>query len=69
MPFLHAIPWLLVYNVVFVLPMLVISLAVYGGFAAIKDIEDWRQRNMRKLHLVAGVILGVIGVLIVSGIL
>jgi hypothetical protein len=69
MPFLHAIPWLLVYNVVFVLPMLVISLAVYSGFAAIKDIEDWRQRNMRKLHLVAGAILGVIGVLVVSGIL
>lgn len=65
----YAIPWLVLYNIVFILPMMIITLAVYGGFAAIKNIEEWRQKNIRKLHLVAGVILCAVGAAIVGGLI
>jgi glutaredoxin len=65
----RAIPWLLLYNVVFILPMLIIVLVIYAGFAAIKDIEAWRERNIRKLHLVAGSILSLVGLIIVFGLI
>jgi hypothetical protein len=47
--------------------MLIITFMVYGGFAAIKNIEEWRQRHIRTLHLFAGVILCGIGGAIVAG--
>ncbi len=63
----YAIPWLVLYNIVFILPMLIITLVVYGGFAAIKNIEEWRLKNTRKLHLVAGIILCAVGAAIAGG--
>jgi cytochrome c biogenesis protein CcdA len=65
----QALGWLIIYNIVFILPMLVITLMVYGGFAAIKNIEQWRQRHIKTLHLFAGVILCGIGCAIVAGVI
>ena len=67
--FWAAVPWLVLYNVVFVAPMLIIAFLIYLGFASIKNIEAWRQRNLRRLHLVAGVVLLLVGAGLVSGIL
>ena len=66
-PLGYALGWLLVYNAVFILPMLTITFVVYGGFGAITNIEEWRQNHLRTLHLVAGVILCGIGAAIVAG--
>ena len=63
------IPWLLYYNIIFVLPMLAITAIVYGGYAGVEKIGGWRQRNIGYLHLVAGIILVVLGALILSGML
>jgi cytochrome c biogenesis protein CcdA len=63
-----AMPWLVLYNLVFVLPMLIIALLIYLGFASIKNIEAWRQRNLRRLHLVAGIVLLVVGAGLVAGV-
>jgi len=51
------LPWLLIYNFIFVLPMIVVTVACYVGFATIENVSSWRDKNIRYLHLVAGLII------------
>jgi cytochrome c biogenesis protein CcdA len=64
---MKALPWLAYYNFLFVAPMIVITLIVYGGFTAVEEVSGWRERNIRRLHLVAGVILVALGIAMVAG--
>ena len=61
---LGALPWLLYYNLVFVLPMLIIVGIVYFGFAKIDDVTGWKDKHVRALHLVAGILLFLVGLAI-----
>ncbi len=65
--FLTALPWLLYYNILFVLPMIGITLAVYFGFAKIQDVSGWKDRNIKWLHLIAGILLFVVGLSLLMG--
>lgn len=52
---------LVLYNLIFVSPMIAITLAVsYFGVKAGK-LEGWRQNNLKLLHFIAGVIMTIIG--------
>ena len=51
---------LVMYNFIFVLPMIVITLAMYFGLKA-GMVEQWRQKNISLLHGIAGVIMLIIG--------
>lgn len=53
--------WLLLYNAIFVLPMIAITGAVYLGWTTAEALEQWRTRSLRVLHLVAGVVLLLLG--------
>jgi cytochrome c biogenesis protein CcdA/glutaredoxin len=53
---------LLLYNFIFVLPMIIITLAVYFGFTTVEKAEEWRQGKLKHLHLIAGVILVLLGI-------
>lgn len=64
-----ALPWLLLYNLIFILPMIIITLVVYWGFTTVDNVYGWREKNIRILHLVAGIILVVIGVLLLFGLI
>ena len=64
-----ALPWLLYYNVLFVLPMLVIVGIVYYGFAKVDEVSGWKDRNIRILHLVAGILLFLVGVGLLAGVI
>lgn len=56
--------WYLVfYNVIFVLPLIIMTLLIYAGFSPDKA-EEIRQRRLKIIHLVAGIILLVMGVVI-----
>ncbi|MFA7209771.1 MAG: cytochrome c biogenesis protein [Parcubacteria group bacterium] len=55
---------LAIYNLIFILPMVVITIGMYFGIRA-KRLEGWRQRNIRLLHLVAGAIMLFIGVYLI----
>lgn len=57
---MKAVSLLLLYNLVFVLPMIIITLAMYFGVRA-KNLEEFRQRNIKVLHLIAGAIMLFIG--------
>jgi len=43
--FLGALPWLIYYNFLFVIPMLVIVGLVYFGFSRIEDVSGWKERH------------------------
>jgi len=56
------IPTLLFYNVVFIIPLILIVFAVYFGVSSIEKAEAWKEKNLRALHLVAGIIMIALGI-------
>jgi len=66
---LAALPYLLVYMCIFISPMLVITLITYFGFMAVEDISGWREKNIKRLHWVAGLIMLGIGLAMVFGLI
>ena len=67
--FMSAMPWLVIYNAVFISPMLGITLAIYAGVSRVEDVSGWKDRNIRYLHLVSGVIILLLGAGMVLGLL
>ena len=55
--------WLVYYNLLFILPMLVITLLVYFSFTSIEKAAAFREKNVRRLHLIAGILLVLVGVI------
>ncbi|MBD3313828.1 hypothetical protein GF345_05280 [Candidatus Woesearchaeota archaeon] len=53
---------LLLYNLIFILPMLIITFAIYFGFTTTEKAEEWRQRKLKTLHLIAGIIILLLGI-------
>ncbi len=58
----YAILLLLLYNLVFILPMLLITIAISFGFTTTEKAELWRTRKLRVLHLIAGIIILLLGI-------
>jgi cytochrome c biogenesis protein CcdA/glutaredoxin len=56
----RALVYLVLYNVIFVAPMVLITLAVYRGYDPQKA-EAARQKQLRILHLVAGLVMMALG--------
>ncbi|KKP66127.1 MAG: Cytochrome c biogenesis protein, partial [candidate division WS6 bacterium GW2011_GWE1_34_7] len=65
--FMDALPSLLLYNFIFVLPMIAVTLLVYIGSKKAEDVKDWKEKNVKYMHLVAGILLLAIGILMVLG--
>lgn len=65
--FFKAILWLLYYNLIFVLPMIIITLIVYFGFKKVDEVSGWKERNIKILHLIAGVLLFLVGLAMLFG--
>lgn len=57
-----AMLWLLLYNAIFILPMVLITAAVYRGWTSAEKVEAWRTGRVRILHLIAGIVLLLLGV-------
>jgi len=64
---LGALPWLLYYNLLFVLPMLIIVGVVYYGFTKVDEVSGWKERNIKILHLIAGILLFFVGFALLMG--
>lgn len=65
--YVTALPLLLYYNVIFVLPLIVIIALAYSGFA-MKRLEGWRQEHRGAMRLVIGLFLLAIGIWIITAI-
>ncbi len=63
-----AVPLLLLYNLIFVSPMIVITVAVAKGMTTTKKAEDWRQGKLRILHLIAGIIILGLGIVMLGSV-
>ena len=53
----YAMAMLALYNLIFVTPMILISLAIYFGFTTAEKTEEWRRSRIDLMHLIAGVLL------------
>ena len=60
MTFGEGVAFLALYNLIFILPLLVVIALVYRGLP-VSDAEEWRTRNMRRLRLVSGIVLVMTG--------
>lgn len=52
--------YLVLYNIIFVLPLILISYFVYSG-ARVEVVNDWVQRNKRFMRLAAGIVMVFLG--------
>ena len=66
---LESIPWLLLYDAIFVIPMIAITLAVWVGATTVERVSGWREKNIRYLHLIAGLIMLGIGIGMLLGLI
>jgi len=57
----HGIGLLLLYNLIFILPLIIITLAVYFGYTTTARAERWRSERLGKLHLISGIIMFLLG--------
>jgi len=64
---INTLPWLLIYNIIFVLPMILITLIIYFGFTTIDNVYGWREKNLKLLHLITGILLVLIGLSLLFG--
>jgi cytochrome c biogenesis protein CcdA/glutaredoxin len=59
-----AIPILLYYNLLFIIPLILVLLGVYFGLSSIEKAEKWRTNNIRRLHLITGTIMIALGLVV-----
>ena len=57
------ITYLLIYNFIFILPLITILLLVYFGMNA-KKIKNWKQNNKKWMRLATGIILIILGIIL-----
>ena len=67
--FISVLFWLLIYNLIFIIPMIVITLTIYLGTTTISQVCGWKEKNIKCLHLIEGLILTILGILMVTGII
>jgi cytochrome c biogenesis protein CcdA/glutaredoxin len=66
MTFMAGLPWLILYNLVFVLPLVLITLLFAYGISPDRA-ERWRTENKRTVRMIIGVIMVVLGLVILFG--
>lgn len=66
---LKSLPWLLLYNLIFILPMLAVVLIIYFGLSKVEDISSWQARNIKYLNLISGLIILGLGLAMLLGLL
>lgn len=56
------VPYLLYYNVFFVLPLLVLAFLIYFGHSTLEHAREWKDKNVRLIHLATGLIMLGLGI-------
>jgi cytochrome c biogenesis protein CcdA len=67
--FLNSLPWLFLYNFIFILPLIILTLIAYYSFDTVEKIYGWREKNIKILQIIAGIILIVIGIMLIFGLI
>lgn len=53
---------LLLYNLIFVLPFIIITLGVTLGVTSIERLQRFQQENLERLHFVIGLVMLLLGI-------
>ena len=56
---------LVLYNLVFVSPMIIITLIMYFFNTRMSTLENWRQENLRVMHAIIGTIMFLLGLYLI----
>jgi len=64
---IQTLPWLLIYNLIFILPMIGITLFIYAGFTTVENVAGWKDKNIKYLHLISGIIIFLLGLAMILG--
>ncbi|HDR73041.1 MAG TPA: cytochrome c biogenesis protein CcdA [Methanoculleus sp.] len=67
MGLIATLPYLLLYNAIFILPMLAITAAAGLGLGRTERFSAWRKKHLRAIHALSGVIMLVFGFGLVTG--
>ena len=67
--FMQTLPWLLVYNLIFILPMIAITLFIYFGVTTVEKVSGWKEKNIHYLHLIEAIILIALGIAMFTGLI
>ncbi len=62
-----ALPWLAYFNLIIVLPLIIITIVIYKGIVTTETVSQWKERNVRILHLIAGTLLLAVGISLILG--
>jgi cytochrome c biogenesis protein CcdA len=65
---IQGVLWLLLYNLIFILPMIAITLLVHFGFTSTARIERWRTTQLGKLHFTTGLVMFLLGIGMIVGV-
>ncbi|GAI54055.1 unnamed protein product [marine sediment metagenome] len=49
--------------------MIAITLIIYLGLTTVEKVSGWKEKNIKYLHLIEGLILTALGILMFTGIL
>ncbi len=60
---------LLLYNLFFVLPLVILAFAVHFGYTTTARAERWRQRGAGKMHFITGLVMFLLGSGMIAGLL
>jgi len=61
------ISYLLLYNLIFVMPLIILSAIIYKGLSTTEKLEKIRQDKIKVLHLIAGILMLIIaGIMVLS---
>jgi cytochrome c biogenesis protein CcdA/glutaredoxin len=66
MTVMTGLPWLILYNIIFVLPLVLVTLLVAYGVSP-ERADRWRTENKRMVRVIIGIILVALGAVILSG--
>lgn len=67
--FIQTLPWLFLYNLIFILPMLGLTLVIYLGITTVEKISGWKDSNIRYLHLIEALVLIALGIAMFTGLI
>ncbi|MEM3364252.1 MAG: hypothetical protein QXS93_01950 [Candidatus Micrarchaeia archaeon] len=66
---LQTFTYLAVYNLFFILPMIVITILIYFGKTTVEKIGEMKEMYVRQIHLVSGIILFALFILMINELL
>ncbi len=61
--------YLAVYNLIFVLPMIIITIIVGAGLSTPEQVKDAKDKYIKQMHLIAGVLMGLLALFLVMQVL